>query len=161
DHSSDAVYVELPEVGVSVSQGKNFGAVESVKATSDINLPVSGEVVEVNGKLSEEPGLVNASPYEKGWIIKVKLSDSGELSSLMDGDKYSKFCKEEDAGIPHLKWFGVEGQYNVMVIDLLGPILDWEVWRLLFEIWSLQILIMCTFIIDPKVREMTDKFFIQ
>eukprot|EP00267_Zea_mays_P058017 XP_023158053.1 glycine cleavage system H protein 2, mitochondrial-like [Zea mays] len=133
DHSSDAVYVELPEVGVSVSQGKNFGAVESVKATSDINLPVSGEVVEVNGKLSEEPGLVNASPYEKGWIIKVKLSDSGELSSLMDGDKYSKFCKEEDAGIPHLKWFGVEGQYNVMVIDLLGP----------------------------KVREMTDKFFIQ
>ncbi|AQK49277.1 Glycine cleavage system H protein 2 mitochondrial [Zea mays] len=121
DHSSDAVYVELPEVGVSVSQGKNFGAVESVKATSDINLPVSGEVVEVNGKLSEEPGLVNASPYEKGWIIKVKLSDSGELSSLMDGDKYSKFCKEEDAGIPHLKWFGVEGQYNVMVIDLLGP----------------------------------------
>ncbi|AQK60392.1 Glycine cleavage system H protein 2, mitochondrial [Zea mays] len=96
DHLGDVVYVELPEVGVSVSQGKNFGAVESVKATSDINSPVSGEVVEVNRKLSEEPGLVNASPYEKGWIIKVKLSDSGELSSLMDGDKYSKFCEEED-----------------------------------------------------------------
>jgi glycine cleavage system H protein len=63
DHSGDAVYVELPEVGVSVSQGKNFGAVESVKATSDINSPVSGEVVEVNGKLSEEPGLVSAATH--------------------------------------------------------------------------------------------------
>ncbi|XP_062218310.1 glycine cleavage system H protein 2, mitochondrial-like [Phragmites australis] len=96
DHLGDVVYVELPEVGTNVSQGKNFGAVESVKATSDINSPVSGEVVAVNEKLSEEPGLVNASPYEKGWIIKVKLSDSGELNSLMDDDKYSKFCEEED-----------------------------------------------------------------
>ncbi|KAF8691186.1 hypothetical protein HU200_040303 [Digitaria exilis] len=96
DHLGDVVYVELPEVGISVSQGKNFGAVESVKATSDINSPVSGEVIEVNEKLSEEPGLVNASPYDKGWIIKVKLSDSGELSSLMDEEKYSKFCEEED-----------------------------------------------------------------
>ncbi|XP_062223972.1 glycine cleavage system H protein 2, mitochondrial-like [Phragmites australis] len=96
DHLGDVVYVELPEVGSSVSQGKNFGAVESVKATSDINSPVSGEVVAVNDKLSEEPGLVNASPYEKGWIIKVKLSDSGELNSLMDDEKYSKFCEEEN-----------------------------------------------------------------
>jgi glycine cleavage system H protein len=97
DHLGDVVYVELPEVGISVSQGKNFGAVESVKATSDINSPVSGEVVEVNQKLSEEPGLVNASPFDKGWVIKVKLSDSGELSSLMDDEKYSKFCEEEDS----------------------------------------------------------------
>jgi glycine cleavage system H protein len=63
DHLGDVVYVELPEVGVSVSQGKNFGAVESVKATSDINSPVSGEVVEVNRKLSEEPGLVSAAAH--------------------------------------------------------------------------------------------------
>ncbi|CAO2037316.1 unnamed protein product, partial [Urochloa humidicola] len=96
DHLGDVVYVELPEVGISVSQGNNFGAVESVKATSDINSPVSGEVVEVNEKLSGEPGLVNASPYDKGWIIKVKLSDSSELNSLMDDEKYSKFCEEED-----------------------------------------------------------------
>ncbi|GJM90316.1 hypothetical protein PR202_ga06583 [Eleusine coracana subsp. coracana] len=96
DHLGDVVFVELPEVGSSVSQGNNFGAVESVKATSDVNSPVSGEVVEVNEKLSEEPGLVNASPYDKGWIIKVKLSDSGELNSLMDDEKYSKFCEEED-----------------------------------------------------------------
>uniref|UniRef100_K3ZA97 Glycine cleavage system H protein n=1 Tax=Setaria italica TaxID=4555 RepID=K3ZA97_SETIT len=96
DHLGDVVYVELPEVGNSVYQVKKFGAVERVKATSDINSPVSGEVVEVNGKLSEEPGLVNASSYDHGWIIKVKLSDSGELSSLMDDEKYLKFCEEED-----------------------------------------------------------------
>uniref|UniRef100_A0A0D9VCP1 Glycine cleavage system H protein n=1 Tax=Leersia perrieri TaxID=77586 RepID=A0A0D9VCP1_9ORYZ len=95
-HLGDVVYVELPEVGSSVSQGKNFGAVESVKATSDINSPVSGEVVAVNDELSNEPGLVNTSPYESGWIIKVKVSDSGELNSLMDEEKYSKFCEEED-----------------------------------------------------------------
>ncbi|KAJ1278066.1 hypothetical protein BS78_04G051700 [Paspalum vaginatum] len=95
DHLGDVVYVELPEVGISVSQGNNFGAVESVKATSDINSPVSGEVIEVNKKLSEEPGLVNGSPYEKGWIIKVKLSNSGELNSLMDDEKYATFCEEE------------------------------------------------------------------
>lgn len=63
DHLGDVVYVELPEVGISVSQGKNFGAVESVKATSDINSPVSGEVVEVNGKLGEEPGLVSVATH--------------------------------------------------------------------------------------------------
>lgn len=96
-HLGDVVYVELPEVGSSVSQGKNFGAVESVKATSDIYSPVSGEVVAVNDGLGDEPGLVNTSPYESGWIIKVKVSDSGELNSLMDDAKYSKFCEEEDS----------------------------------------------------------------
>ncbi|WOL16490.1 glycine cleavage system H protein 2, mitochondrial-like [Canna indica] len=97
DHLGDVVYVELPEVGTTVAQGKNFGAVESVKATSDINSPVSGEVVEVNTELNGSPGLVNASPYENGWIIKVKINDAGELNSLMDSEKYSTFCEEEDA----------------------------------------------------------------
>ncbi|KAK3188920.1 hypothetical protein Dsin_028481 [Dipteronia sinensis] len=97
DHLGDVVYVELPEVGVAVTQGSGFGAVESVKATSDINSPVSGKVVEVNEVLSESPGLVNSSPYEKGWIIKVELQDAGELNNLMDADKYSKFCEEEDS----------------------------------------------------------------
>ncbi|KAJ3679316.1 hypothetical protein LUZ60_017327 [Juncus effusus] len=97
DHLGDVVYVELPEVGGAVSQGKNFGAVESVKATSDVNSPVSGEIVKVNSELSNCPGLVNASPYEKGWILKVKLSDPGELGNLMDSEKYTKFCEEEDA----------------------------------------------------------------
>ncbi|XAR56184.1 hypothetical protein NMG60_11036561 [Bertholletia excelsa] len=97
DHLGDVVYVELPEVGASVTQGGSFGAVESVKATSDINSPVSGKVVEVNEELSNSPGLVNASPYENGWIIKVEMENADELNSLMDSDQYSKFCEEEDA----------------------------------------------------------------
>ncbi|RZC66025.1 hypothetical protein C5167_009718 [Papaver somniferum] len=97
DHLGDVVYVELPEVGATVTQGKSFGAVESVKATSDINSPVSGKVVEVNEELSNSPGLVNASPYGDGWIMKVEIGNSGEVSSLMDFDQYSKFCEEEDS----------------------------------------------------------------
>ncbi|XP_043699716.1 glycine cleavage system H protein 2, mitochondrial-like [Telopea speciosissima] len=97
DHLGDVVYVELPEVGASVTQGNGFGAVESVKATSDVNSPVSGKVAEVNEVLNSSPGLVNASPYENGWVIKVEMSNMGELDSLMDSDKYSKFCEEEDA----------------------------------------------------------------
>ncbi|CAK8577387.1 unnamed protein product [Lathyrus sativus] len=97
DHLGDVVYVELPEVGAAVTQGDGFGAVESVKATSDVYSPVSGKVVQVNEELSSSPGLVNSSPYENGWIIKVELSDSGELNKLMDSEQYSKFCEEEDS----------------------------------------------------------------
>ncbi|KAL2936525.1 Glycine cleavage system H protein 2 mitochondrial [Bienertia sinuspersici] len=97
EHLGDVVYVEVPEEGTDVSQGQAFGAVESVKATSDVNSPVSGKVTQVNSEVVESPGLVNSSPYEKGWIIKVELSNSGEVNSLMDADKYSKFCEEEDA----------------------------------------------------------------
>ncbi|KAL6502224.1 NAD-dependent glutamate dehydrogenase [Orobanche hederae] len=97
DHLGDVVYAELPEEGTEVEQGASFGAVESVKATSDINSPISGKVVQVNTKLNDSPGLVNASPYENGWIIKVEMKDAEELNSLMDADQYSKFCEEEDA----------------------------------------------------------------
>ncbi|KAF2282974.1 hypothetical protein P3X46_031199 [Hevea brasiliensis] len=97
DHLGDVVYVELPEVGTAVKQGDSFGAVESVKATSDINSPVSGKVVEVNEELNNSPALVNSSPYEKGWIIKVDISNVGELKNLKDSDEYKKFCEEEDA----------------------------------------------------------------
>ncbi|CAI0401862.1 unnamed protein product [Linum tenue] len=98
DHLGDVVYVELPELGTEVTQGNSFGAVESVKATSDINSPVSGKVVEVNEELNGSPALVvNTSPYEEGWIIKVELKDAGELNNLKDADAYSKFCDEEDA----------------------------------------------------------------
>ncbi|KAL1209068.1 Glycine cleavage system H protein 2 [Cardamine amara subsp. amara] len=97
EHLGDVVYVELPDVGRSVSQGESFGAVESVKATSDINTPISGKVLQVNQHLSESPALVNSSPYEEGWIIKVEINDAGEVEKLMDSDKYSKFCEEEDA----------------------------------------------------------------
>ncbi|GMY09518.1 glycine cleavage system H protein 2, mitochondrial-like [Fagus crenata] len=97
DHLGDVVYVELPEVGKSISQGSGFGAVESVKATSDVYSPVSGKVTEVNEELNSSPGLINASPYENGWIIKVEMSDKDEINKLMDSDQYSKFCQEEDA----------------------------------------------------------------
>ncbi|KAG8378823.1 hypothetical protein BUALT_Bualt07G0024900 [Buddleja alternifolia] len=97
DHLGEVVFVELPDVGKPVAQSGSFGAVESVKATSDINSPISGEVVEVNSKLSENPGLINSSPYEDGWMIKVKPSNPSELESLMGSKEYTKFCEEEDA----------------------------------------------------------------
>lgn len=97
DHLGDVVYVELPEEGTAVSQGSAFGAVESVKATSDVNSPVSGTVTHVNKELDGSPGLINSSPYEKGWIIKVEMSNSAELKTLMDAGQYTKFCEEEDA----------------------------------------------------------------
>lgn len=88
----DVVYVELPEVGKQVKKGETFGVVESVKAASDVYSPVSGEVVEVNQVLADKPGTVNKAPFTEGWIIKVKLSNKGELSSLLDSDAYQKVC---------------------------------------------------------------------
>ncbi|XP_059656754.1 glycine cleavage system H protein, mitochondrial-like [Cornus florida] len=97
DHLGEVVFVELPEPGGSVSKGGSFGAVESVKATSDVNSPISGEVVEVNSKLSASPGLINSSPYEDGWMIKIKPTSPAELESLMGSKEYTKFCEEEEA----------------------------------------------------------------
>ncbi|KAF7138369.1 hypothetical protein RHSIM_Rhsim07G0124300 [Rhododendron simsii] len=97
DHLGEVVFVEVPELGIPVTQGSSFGAVESVKATSDVNSPISGEIVEVNSKLTESPGLINSSPYEEGWMIKVKPSNASELESLMGSREYTKFCEEEDA----------------------------------------------------------------
>ncbi|KAL5980563.1 hypothetical protein ACLOJK_028471 [Asimina triloba] len=97
DHLGEVVFVELPEPGGSVSKGSSFGAVESVKATSDVNSPVSGEIVEVNTKLKESPGLVNSSPYKDGWMIKVQPSSPSEMESLMGPKEYTKFCEEEGA----------------------------------------------------------------
>ncbi|KAK4540541.1 hypothetical protein RGQ29_031831 [Quercus rubra] len=96
DHLGDVVYIELPEVGAPVPQGNGLSVVESGKATNDINSPISVKVVEVNEELNDSPGLINSSPYDKGWIIKVEVSGSGELKSLMDAGKYTKFCEEDD-----------------------------------------------------------------
>ena len=90
----DVVYVDLPEVGDTVEKDDTMGAVESVKAASDIYSPVSGEVLEVNEALNDEPALVNSSAEADGWMAKVKLSDTAELDSLMDADAYAKFCEE-------------------------------------------------------------------
>ena len=94
DALGDIVFVELPEVGYQAEAGKTFGVVESVKAVSDIYSPVSGEVVEVNEELPDTPELVNSSPYEDAWMLKIKLSDLSELNGLLDADAYQAFVKD-------------------------------------------------------------------
>jgi glycine cleavage system H protein len=84
----DVVFVELPEKGATVRQFASLGVVESVKAASDIYSPLSGEVVERNVKVIEKPELVNQSPYEQGWLLKVKVADKGELSKLLSAEEY-------------------------------------------------------------------------
>ena len=91
----DVVFVELPEVGDEVDAGKSFGVVESVKAVSDIYAPVSGDVVEVNDGLPDEPETINSSPYDDGWLIKIKLTDPSELDDLMDAESYQEFIEQD------------------------------------------------------------------
>ena len=89
----NVVYVDMPEVDDEVEAGEEFGAVESVKAASDLISPVSGTVVEVNEALEDTPELINQDAFQN-WIIKVELSDEDELGSLMDADAYQAFCEE-------------------------------------------------------------------
>ena len=89
----NVVYVDMPEVDDEVEAGEEFGAVESVKAASDLVSPVSGTVVEVNEALEDEPGLINNDAFEN-WIIKVELSDKSELDNLMDAEAYKAFINE-------------------------------------------------------------------
>ncbi len=89
----NVVYVDMPEVDDEVTAGEEFGAVESVKAASDLNSPVSGTVVEVNEALEDTPELINQDAYEN-WIIKVELSDKSELDTLMDAKAYEAFCEK-------------------------------------------------------------------
>lgn len=87
------VYVDMPEVGDEVTAGEEFGAVESVKAASDLISPVSGEVVEVNEDLADAPEKINEDAFEN-WIMKVKLSDPAEVEALLDAAAYAKLCEE-------------------------------------------------------------------
>lgn len=89
----NVVYVDLPEVDDEVTAGEEFGAVESVKAASDLMSPVSGTVVEVNEALEDTPELVNQDAFEN-WIIKVEMSDKAELDNLMDAQAYAAFCEK-------------------------------------------------------------------
>ncbi len=89
----DVVFVDVPLAGRKVAKGEACAVVESVKAASDIYAPVSGEVVEANAALADSPGDVNAEPMGKGWFFKIKLSDKGELSGLMDEAAYNDFVK--------------------------------------------------------------------
>ena len=87
----DVVFVEVPEVGKTVAQGDGLAVVESVKAASDVYAPVSGEVVEANGVLSDSPETVNAVPEAGGWFARLKLSNPSEVDALMDRDAYEAF----------------------------------------------------------------------
>lgn len=89
----DITFVELPEVGADVEQFEEFAAIESVKAANDIFAPVSGKVVEVNARLESDPGLINKSAFEKGWIAKIQISDKEEASNLMTAEEYQKFLE--------------------------------------------------------------------
>ncbi|MBR5964342.1 MAG: glycine cleavage system protein GcvH [Bacteroidaceae bacterium] len=89
----DVVYVDFPEEGDEITKGEEFGAVESTKAASDLIAPVSGTVVAINESLDDAPELINEDPYAN-WMIKVQLTDAGELDDLMDADAYKAFCGE-------------------------------------------------------------------
>jgi len=84
----EVVFIELPEVGMTVKQMEPFGVIESVKATNDLYSPVSGTVIEVNAIIKDEPGLVNRDPYGQGWMLVVKLNNPAEMSKLMTANEY-------------------------------------------------------------------------
>lgn len=92
----DVVFVELPEVAAQIEKGDTVGAVESVKAASDIYSPVTGTIAEVNEALSDKPSLLNKSPEKEGWIFKVEIESEAELDSLMDTEKYAAFVKGQE-----------------------------------------------------------------
>jgi glycine cleavage system H protein len=91
DQLGDIVYLDLPSAGAKVEQHGKLGEIESVKAVSDLYSPVSGEVIEVNKEAVDTPELVNTSPYDKGWLVKVRFSNAGELDGLLDASAYDEF----------------------------------------------------------------------
>jgi len=91
----DVVFVDLPEVGDSFEANEPFGSVESVKAVSEIFCPVSGEVIEVNNKLVANPELINESPHERAWMIKIRVANPEELKELMSAELYEEYLQEQ------------------------------------------------------------------
>ncbi len=89
----DIVFVELPETGALIQQGKDAAVVESVKAASDVYAPITGEITEVNPALEDDPALVNSAPEDDGWFFKMTIADEGELDGLMDEDGYKAFVE--------------------------------------------------------------------
>jgi len=94
----DIVYVDLPKVGARLEQGKTLGSVESVKAVSDIYVPVSGQVVEINEMLSTTPEKLNEDPHGTAWLVKIKLSAPEEVSRLLSAEDYQKYAGAEESG---------------------------------------------------------------
>jgi len=96
DQLSDVVYVELPEIGDSFERGDILAVVESVKAASDVYMPVSGEVLEINDALEDSPELVNQDPYGEAWFVRIAIADPSELDDLLDADAYESFLESLD-----------------------------------------------------------------
>ena len=94
DQLGDIVFVELPAPGAAVKYMEKFGEIESVKAVSELFSPVTGEVTEVNGTLADNPQYVNDSPYDEGWMAKVRLADPAELDKLMTAEQYDQYTQE-------------------------------------------------------------------
>jgi glycine cleavage system H protein len=94
DALGEIVYADLPDEGDAINAGDTYGELESVKAVSDVYAPLSGEVVEVNGALEDEPQLVNEHCYGEGWLLRVRMSDTSELDGLMDAEAYQAFLAE-------------------------------------------------------------------
>jgi glycine cleavage system H protein len=95
DQLGEVVFVDPPEVGKSVTKDEPYAEIESVKAVSDVFAPLSGEIVEVNEALKDDPEKINADPYGDGWLVKVRLSDTAEVDSLMDVTAYRQLLKDE------------------------------------------------------------------
>ena len=94
----DVVYVDLPEVGDTFEANEPFGSVESVKAVSEVFCPISGEVIEVNTKLEDTPELINESPHQKAWMIKLRIANNDELKELLHAEEYQEYVQEQQAG---------------------------------------------------------------
>lgn len=92
---SDITFVELPDVGREIEAGDEVAVVESVKAASDIYAPVAGTIVEVNGDLEDSPDLINASPYDAGWLFKIELRKEEDVDNLMSAEEYAELCDED------------------------------------------------------------------
>ena len=95
DALGEVVFFDPPDVGREVTASQPYAEIESVKAVSDVVAPMSGEVVEVNDALGEDPGKVNSDPYGEGWMVRVRLSDPGERASLLDADAYRELVREQ------------------------------------------------------------------
>ena len=95
DALGELVHFEPPEEGAEVTKGSSYGEVESVKAVSEVIAPLSGEVVEVNRKVVDEPEIVNGDPYGEGWLVRIRLSEPGEVDSLLDAEAYKQVVSEQ------------------------------------------------------------------
>lgn len=90
----DIVFLDLPDVGKEVTQGKPFGSIEAVKAAADLNAPVSGVVLAINPALEHQPELINKSPYDEGWIVRIKIADKGQVTDLLAADAYQQWVEQ-------------------------------------------------------------------